>query len=396
MFEKLKSSKLALKLISVAFAVIVWLILIYSVNPVISQQVNNVPVTILGESELADRGYAVINKDELGSASVKIKGERSSVIKAMSVINANINISDINGVGEWTEYVSFDTGVAGVMVDGRSNASVKVKVDELVKKKIPVLTQQTGSVKDKQTIIGSVPEADEITVRGAKSELTDLKAIVVTVDISSVGEDSDRDCNYYFIDNDDAKKEFSSIVNPPQTIKVRNTVYARRTVNLKVQPKYPNDRIRIDVKSLAKEKIDIGVDRDAVLEIEYLPLVFDTNQYSDDVSEYKLTVDAADGIYIPPENREITAKLVMKQLTISDVQVKVDVKNVPSGLNARLAHEVVTLRVAAPKDVVPEEKIKAYADLAGKKKGRHEIEITVEAGNDITVLETAHIGVVLS
>lgn len=396
MFEKLKSNKLALKLISVAFAVVVWLILIYSVDPVISQQVNNVPVTISGEAELADRGFAVINKSELGSASVKIRGERTSVIKAMSVINANINISDIDGVGEWTEYVSFDTGVAGVMVDGRSSVSVKVEVDELVKKKVPVFAQQSGGEKDKQTIIGSVPEVEEMTVQGAKSELAELKAIAVSVDISDVEADSETECKYYFINNDDEKKEFTSIINPPETIRVKNTVYTRKTVSLQVQPKYPSDRIKIDVKSLSKEKIDIGVDRDAVLEIESLPLVFDTNLYSEEEDDYRLTVEAADGIYVPPESREINAKLVMKQLTISDVQVKVEARNIPSGLKARLTNEVVTLTVAAPNDISPEDKIKAYIDLSDKEAGRYEMQITVDAGNDITVLETAHIGVVLS
>ncbi len=396
MFEKLKSNKLAMKLISVLLAVILWLILIYSVNPVISQQVNNVPVTILGEEELADKGYAVINKSELGAASVKIRGERTSVIKAISTINANINISDIGGVGEWTEYVSFDTGVAGVMVDGRSNAAVTVKVDELVKKKVPVLVHQSGAEKDKQTIIGSLPESKEITVRGAKSELTDLKAIVATVDISKIETDCETECKYYFINNEDSKQEFTSMISLPETITVKNTIYARKTVALKVQPKRMSDRIKIDVKSMSKEKIDIGVPRGSVLEIESLPLVFDTNEYTEDEDEYVLSVEAGDGIYVPPANREITVKLSMKQLTISDVRVKVEARNVPSGLKAKLANEVVTLTVAAPKEVNVAEKIKAYVDLSDKKAGRYEVQISVDAGNDITLLETAHMGVVLS
>ncbi len=317
MFEKLKSNKLMMKLISVIFAVIIWLILIYSVNPVISQQVNNVPVSISGEAELADRGFAVINKSDLGSVSVKIKGERTSVIKAMSVINANINLSNINDAGEWTQYVSFDTGVAGVMVDGRSNAVVKVKVDELVKKKIPVLTQQTGSEKDKNTIVASVPDKREITIQGAKSELAELKAIVAIVDLSNVDPDSEIDCKYYYIDNEDTKNELTSIVDSPETIKVNNTVYLRKTVPLTVQPRYKNDKYKIDVKSMSKDKIDIGVDAYTVLDIESLPVIFDINQYIEGEDEYELSVDAGNGIYIPPENKKITVKLVLKKIESS-------------------------------------------------------------------------------
>lgn len=396
MFEKIKGNKFAMKVTSVLLAVILWLILIYSVNPVISQQVKNVPVTIIGESELTVKGLALINKKEIGTASVKIRGERTSVIKSLSVISASVDISNINGTGEWTEYVSFDTGVAGVAVDGRNNTTVKVEVDELVRKKIPVRVQQVGSVKDKQTIIGSVPEASEMTVRGAKSELAELKEAVVTVDISGIGQDTEVECGYYFVNNDDTKQEFASIIDLPSTIKVQNTLYERRTVSLAVRPKVENDRIKLDVKSMAKDKIDIGVPRGTVLEIETLPLIFDTNDYSDDVGEYILTVEAGDGIYIPPESRNIAVKLSMEQMTLSDVRVPVEARNVPAGLKARLTNDTVTISVAAPSGTDLSAGIKAYIDLAGKTAGRYEMPVSADAGENIILLENAHIGVTLS
>ena len=124
--------------------------------------------------------------------------------------------------------------------------------------------------------------------------------------------------------------------------------------------------------------------------------MYKPNEYSEDVSEYVLTVDTGDGIYVPPANREITVKLSMKQLTISDVHVKVEARNVPSGLKARFTNDVVTLTVAAPEDVDAAGKIKAYVDLSNKKAGKYELQIVVDTEKDIKVLETAHIGVVLS
>ena len=56
MLDKLKNSKMAARLLSVVFAVAIWLALTYTVNPTITQTVKNVSVTYTGENELVARG----------------------------------------------------------------------------------------------------------------------------------------------------------------------------------------------------------------------------------------------------------------------------------------------------------------------------------------------------
>lgn len=97
-------------------AIALWLVITYTVNPTITQQVNNIPVSFAGETELAARGLVLINKKNIDSVNAKIRGARSSVINALSTISATIDVSDITSKGSKTEDVSVDIGVSGVSI----------------------------------------------------------------------------------------------------------------------------------------------------------------------------------------------------------------------------------------------------------------------------------------
>ncbi|MBQ7793262.1 MAG: hypothetical protein IJ366_01960, partial [Clostridia bacterium] len=155
MADKVKNLPLTMKFFSVILAIILWLILTYTVNPTITQNVKNIPVTFNGTETLASKGLVLINTEELDGVDVKIRGARSSVINALSSIRASVDVSDINSSGTWNEYVSFDMGVSGVSIEGRNNALISVEVDELVEKSIPVKVLQNGGDKNRANIIKS-------------------------------------------------------------------------------------------------------------------------------------------------------------------------------------------------------------------------------------------------
>ena len=102
MLDKLKNSKMAARLLSVVFAVAIWLALTYTVNPTITQTVKNVSVTYTGENELVAHGLVADCKSRVQSVDVKIRGPRNSVIAAMGTVSAEGDLSDIATIGEKT------------------------------------------------------------------------------------------------------------------------------------------------------------------------------------------------------------------------------------------------------------------------------------------------------
>ncbi|MEE0945108.1 MAG: CdaR family protein [Clostridia bacterium] len=395
MLEKVKNMKIIMKLLSVVIAIIIWLILIYTVNPVITQTVKNVPVTFYGEQELVDKGLVLINKDDTDEVDVRIRGARSSVIEALSVMGAYINVADINGVGTWNKAVSFNMGVSGVAVEGRMGEIITVQVEELVDKVVPVQVKQTGTDKNKNTIVNSVPKSQTITVRGAKSALAKLKAVVVNVDISDITEFTEKELSYYFIDNSDAEYRVDGLINPPETLVVENYVYERKSLDTDFLLSKNRDKYMLDVKSASKNKIDVGIKSEEVdvEKISKITYMFNPDDYTTQEQEYTLTAEIPEGIYIPEDNRSVKAKLELKELVRTDISLNVEVRNVPLGMTATLRPEAVNLTVRAPQGAA--EKIKAYVDVSGLKAGYHELEVKTENDKGVIFEESAHIRVTI-
>lgn len=395
MLEKVKNMRIIMKMFSVVIAVIIWLVVIYTVNPVISQKVKNVPVTFNGEQELLDKGLVLINKDNTDEVDVRIRGARSSVIDALSVIGAYVNVSDIPRAGTWNKTVNFNLGVSGVAVDGRMGDVISVQVDELVDKVVPVRIKQTGADKSKNIIVQSVPESETVTLRGAKSKIADLKAVVIYDDISLVTEDGESNLQYKLLDITDSERAFAGIINLPESMKVNHNVYAKRSFDADFLLSKSRDKYVLDIKSASKNKIDVGIVDDTInLEkLSKITYMFNPDDYKTSDEEYTLTVDAPDGVYIPEENRTVKAKLELKELVRTNLSLDVEARNVSAGMTASLKPETVNITVRAPQGAA--EKIKAYVDLSGLKAGYHELEVKTENDRGVIFEESAHIRVTI-
>ncbi|MBS7298245.1 MAG: hypothetical protein KIG65_04120 [Eubacteriales bacterium] len=396
MLDRFKNMRIFMKLFSVVLAVIIWLVLIYTVDPVISQSVKNVQVTFQGEDVLAEKGLVLVGKEDADKVNVKIRGARRAVINSLSLITAYVNVSDIDRAGSWSKTVSFNLGVSGVSVDGRVGETITVQTEELVDKKVPVKIAQLGTDKNKDIIVSSVPENEDITLRGAKSELANIKAVVVPVDVSAVSSDMDGFYKYHFIDNNDSLIKPQSLVNPDETIRIINNVYKRKTVDVNYLLSKDRDKYMLEVKASTKTKIDIGIIDESVEDekIKYIKYLFNPADYKSSVSEYVFTADVPEGIYVPEESMELVAEVELKELIRTDINLKVDVRNIQQGKVAVVRPDEISLTVRAPAGV--SEKIKAYVDASNLTSGTYELEVQTENDENVIFEEMGHVKVIIS
>lgn len=391
MFEKFKNSKITMRLFSLIIAVIIWLSITHTLNPVISQQVKFIPVTFTGEGILTSNGLVVLDKDDIGTVGVKVRGPRNSVIKAMSTITAKVNLSDITSVGEWTGDVTFDIGVSGVSIDGRATSKVTLTIDKLSEKDIPVIVKKTGSERERDKILSSVPEQDKVKIWGAKSEVSQVKALVIPVDASDVKEESTEEYEYYFVNNNNEKQAFSSVKTGFNTMSVENTFMNKKTVSLDVVLSKNDHVYYLEREWISSERIDVGVLED--FKDDKIEVLFNPDLYKEETEEYTLSVHAPKGVYVPYEYREIKAKLNLKELEKDEVTFDVEVKNAPKDYEYSLVKSSVTVSVKKIKGESIKDKVKGYVDLDGLSEGRHNIEIKIESDKPVFMTETKTVGV---
>lgn len=395
MLERIRKSRLSLKLFSAVLAVVAWLIITYTIDPTINYYVRNVPVTFTGENELSERGLVLTNKDEIDSVNVKIRGSRSSVIDALAAISARADISDITSEGSKNIGITVDLGVSGVTIVDRIGLTATMQIDQLVDKEVPVRIVQSGTEKNKQTIVASESEDAKIIFRGAKSELEKVRYALVSVDISSIENEVTRPLSYTLVDAEESRVVCNTLVEPVSEITVTSHVYQRKTVAIStVLAEKDRADWTLNVKSQSKDKVDVGI-IDSEQEVNEIDAVFDPASYRAGQEEYTLYLKAPEGVYLPEGTQSITAKLAIARKVVKEVELGVEARSVQSGLSAALKADTVELVLRGDESKLNKDNIRAYVDAAGLAEGHYELEVHIDTAEDISLEETAYVGVTI-
>ena len=202
--EKIIRSKLAVKIICVALATILWLYVSYQENPSMTKTVRNVPLVISGEQALKESGYSVYSISEK-SVDVKVTAKRLSLVKLSNrTLSAVINVSSIKNEGIYVLPATISSAVnsnATYYVKGKdikvviepiktntytieadivssTDTSVILKSHELSTKKVSVsapesVIKEIGSVKTEQitTDKGTKEQTAKLVVYGKNGKI---------------------------------------------------------------------------------------------------------------------------------------------------------------------------------------------------------------------------------
>lgn len=187
MREKIESD-LLLKIFSVVFAFLLWIFVVNIDNPVIKKTFSDVPVDMLNEQVLDDlnQTYKIQDGD---TVSFTVKGKKSVVDRLKKSdfrVTADVAaMSDVHAILirveplRYKEQLDIDTG----------GATVKVVLEDLKNDQIPVVVETKGTPAKGYTVSSRTATPNLISVSGPKSVISQIKQIVVTVDVTGMKKD---------------------------------------------------------------------------------------------------------------------------------------------------------------------------------------------------------------
>ena len=355
---------------SVVIAIVVWFLIVNVVNPRINVSLKDVPVNFVGEGYLRERGFVVVDKDKIPDFSIKVKGTRSDLLAGMDRIRVEIDLSAVDKEGKFTvtptvripDYLSLEKqGFFGI----------ELSIEHSYEKTIPLKVEQIieSRRKNKDVIIKSEPEFDEIKVTGSRKDVDAVKGAVAVVNLEDVTENGKTVYTLNLVDESgNPLPDDTSIFCSNSTVPVTNTVYAKKTVGVKIEADdslktkyffgYENDDISI-------KNIDIGVLGDEKVP-EHVVLVIPEKEYEDGETEIKLKIKEQDGIYVP--DYEIVLNAKVEKLKEVGIMVTPQLKNIPGGLTGSV--EPTYVKVYATEHIPPE--IKAEVDCTGFVAGQNQ------------------------
>ncbi len=182
-------SKIIYALLSVVIAFGLWAYVITVVSPESEATYYDIPVTLINESVLNDKGLMIVS-EETPRVTLRLKGNRSDLNKLKnSDITLVADLSKINDPGNQT--LSYTISYPGDFADNAfetlsySPDRITLKIEEWSTKELPIEINCVGTVHADYIIAtgGITQDYEKITITGPKSVIDEIVQARVDVDV---------------------------------------------------------------------------------------------------------------------------------------------------------------------------------------------------------------------
>lgn len=173
------------KIICTLLAILMWVYVTYDENPMSTGTYTNIPVTLVGITELEKRNLTVLEGELV--ATIKVSGPRNVLSKVMKGnIGVVADVSNITAAGEQYPIITV-TGIPdSLSVEEKKITSGKLVTDVLIKKVLPLQAELVGTMDENLVEDNKKIEPEQITVKGAEKLLQNVTAWTEPIDVGTI------------------------------------------------------------------------------------------------------------------------------------------------------------------------------------------------------------------
>ena len=405
--EQKKNNNIGMKVLSVIIAILIWLLVANTNDPVITKRFTNVEVKIENENALTDNGYAyeVIDGSE---TSFTIKGKKS-IVNGMTETDFNV-VADFSKLS-LTDAVPIDVTAAKYedqleITLGNTN-TMKIRKDEITSVSLPVNVSLVGSAAEGYYVGTSSATPNLIRVDGPENLLSEAKEIRVEVDIEDINTDITSSAKPYLYDNSGERIESNQIQMEVNSVIVSIGLW--KTKKVKVKLDYEGDAAdgyMVTSFDYEPKTVTVAASEDVYDELKTLDLnAVDLDGVSENY-EHDIAIDSSnfpDGVILADTvtSIKVNAKVeqvIDRKITFSKNDLKI--KNNPGYKISFENSNKYSLSIYGASTAVNDAKVDDFSpwiDLEGLDPGEHEVSIHVKDSDDdhISVDETSRIIITL-
>lgn len=178
------TKNLALKIVSLLFAMLIWGYVMVEVNPKRVKTITDVPISFSGESSLHDRGLAVRGDrdDILRNVTVRVKVQLTDYTGLdASDISASISLRPVNKAD--TYKLKIDATSSLGTVENVSPSEITIEVDELATMLVPIDVEYSGELPDGYWKSEPTLASQSIKVSGPRDDVSTISKAICTIDL---------------------------------------------------------------------------------------------------------------------------------------------------------------------------------------------------------------------
>jgi len=394
------TKNMALKVIALLFAVLLWGYVLTDQKPVRTKIIPEVSTSFEGEAELIAQGFCVRGdrSEILENVSVTVRAQITNYayINASS-INATVSLRNISEAREYELPVQATVGSGLGTVQSISPGTVKVEIDTLVTKTIPVTTSFSGALPEGYWAdTDAISATSRLDITGPKTDISSITHAECVVDLN------DRTSTIYstfdvtFYDKNNKAVSADIIVGTLPSSTVRLLIYPIKNVPVDVESALvgadnlaANHEIMKAVSTPATVRL-VG-DQEVLEQIESVqlePIAVNGMSSTATVTGKLILPEGVrlldeDTVSVLLEVREMVISKTFEQLEISVLgqQGKTSVALDASTIDLTLEGRYSLMRMLMRSD------IQVSVDVTGLSSGTYQLPITVRVRDEATTVE---------
>lgn len=413
--KKKLTHNLFLKILSIVFAFMLWLMVVIMNDPYKTVIITGVPITIINEEEITEQGigqiYSIVSPQNK-TVSIKVYGQRSKVDKLKAKdIKATVDFGEISSVG--AVYIDV-TEPSEVTVLSKSPEMMKISVEALEEKNFDVELRLIGEPVDGYVINSSRISPNITKVTAPESVMQKVVKAVVEVDVNGISGDINQSAKVVLYDasgkvinydkNDNISLSSSSVQVYAETFMVKEAgINIRQSGTLSENYRLMDMTVEPETVRLKGRAEDLT----SVSEI-FVPGSSGLLNLTNITESCNIVIDVSnflpEGVYFAQEGDNlVTVSLVIEpilektyEVTTADIQILNLAEDMEfAWVDNEAVAEVTVKGLKADLDSLTLTELSPYINLTGYGVGNHRCTVRFWTPSGVTVQNTASVELVI-
>lgn len=404
--KKKLTNNLALKIVSVLVAMIIWLFASNASDPVITEDYS-VKVNAVNDDYIIKSGKTYRIADENRSVMVYIKG-KTSVVSRRNDISVEADMTQIVEMNKNSNLVYVPVQfkpVAGISMKDVQiyPKTIPVYIEEVESKDFVITVNTTGKPGTGYEIGECTSSLEKVRIQGPKSKIGIIKSVLATVNVTGVSSDTKKTAQITIVDQNgkpftEDEMEYLNIfeVGPERTVDVSVDLW-KIVDDVKVKANYsgtPAYGYQVDKVITTPETISVAGSDEALEELAKnnntieIPasLINVEGTTRDQEANVKLNslLKEEDGFKVPADlTQSVLVKVSILPYGSKEFEVKtsdIEIRGLASDMRLIFNQEALVIRVKATDadlETLKPEEIKASVDLTDKVAGEYTLPVSV-------------------
>ncbi len=411
---------LLLKIMSVALAFILWLVVVNINDPDTTKTIRSIDITILNEQAITGQGQGqVYTIKENKTAAIVVKGPRSIVDNLdRNDIKATVDFSEVSSVGAVP--INIVSLPDGVTLQSKITENMKITVEPLLTERFQVEIETTGTPAEGYVVGSTEISPNVVNIKAPESVMEQINRVLIRVDVDGMSTDvTGKSVSLVLIDGNGKEIDYAEnehITMSASTLLAGADILKCQTVPIEVAVSGEvADGYRYTGMELSHNSVTLKGTREAISSAVLISVpAYDNSNLTDELDLTELTENKESVIDILPylpegtellhdSERYVTVTLKVEELQKRSLHISTDALNVLNKPeNMEITYEVTPDSMIELEGLqtdlaaVSVRALNPTIDLSGMGAGTYAFEVEVTVPDEITVTRNAIITVILT